>query len=365
MVEITCDNGKIFSTFVSGSNHAIVWERNLKTRFHGSLWLETLDVRAVGSDTDYAQTVVEGALAWVLSPGQYEAVSHAASSGRGSSGFMQSSFGGRSSLGGPARAFLASSSFKIARPWSSFHVASAKPTKTGRTTTRNTGTIDKNEEVTSSGFGGGNRPGALFEGSGLRLEDGRMSSGVTDTPVAGGSASGGGAVGATGMVESGGASLSSSILQSNVRENHPVRVVFQEYADRSEEIPQGIVCSKTPGQKQDFYTAKGGRIKRFNCGWPALGKVKNNESEIEGRRNGQILGLQRRASLRKRQMLVQEGSGTGGNNSLRDGQSRGICLQILQAAGNVHWAVLREEIPNRGGRSVYTRAFCAAQSRLV
>jgi hypothetical protein len=66
-------------------------------------------------------------------------------------------------------------------------------------------------------WGGGSRPGALFEGSGLRSEDGHMSSGVTDTPVAGGSASGGGAVGATGMAESGGASLSSSVLQSNVR----------------------------------------------------------------------------------------------------------------------------------------------------
>jgi hypothetical protein len=230
-------------------------------------------VRAVGSDTDHAQTIVEGALAWVLSPGQYEAVSHAASSGRGSSGFMRSSFGARSSLGGPARAFLASSSFKTARPGSSFHVASAQPTKTGRTTSCNPRRIDENEEVTSSGLGGGSRPGALFEGSGLRSEDGHMSNGVTDTPVPGGSASGGGAVGATGMAESGGASLSSSVLQSNVRENHPMRVVFQEYADRSEEIPRGIVCSKTARRKQDFHTAKGGGIKRFDCDWPAWGKV--------------------------------------------------------------------------------------------
>jgi hypothetical protein len=195
-------------------------------------------VRAVGSDANYAQTMVEGALAWVFPPGQYEAVSHAASSGRDSSGFMRSSFGARSSLGGPTRAFSASSSFKTARPGSTFHVASAQPTKTGRTTSCNPGRIDENEEVTSSGLGGGNCPGALFEGSGLRSEDGHMSNGVTDTPVAGGSASGGGAVGATGMAESGGASLSSSVLRSNVRENHPVRVVSQEYADRLEEIPR-------------------------------------------------------------------------------------------------------------------------------
>jgi hypothetical protein len=201
-------------------------------------------VRAVDSDTDYAQTIVEGALAWVFPPGQFEAVSHAASSGRGSSGFMQSSFGARSSLDGPARAFLASSSFKTARLGSSFHVASAQPTKTGRTTSRNLGRIDENEEVTSSGLGAGNRPGALFEGSGLCSEDGHMSSGITDTPVACGFASGGGAVGATGMAESGGASLSSSALQSNVRENHPVRVVFQEYADRSEEIPRVLYIPK-------------------------------------------------------------------------------------------------------------------------
>jgi hypothetical protein len=110
--------------------------------------------------------------------------------------------------------------FKIACLGSSFHVASAQPTKTGRTTSRNPGRIDENEEVTSSALVGGSRPGVLFEGSGLRSEDCHMSSGVTDTPVAGGSASGGGAVGATGMAESGGASLSS------VRENHPVRVVF-------------------------------------------------------------------------------------------------------------------------------------------
>jgi hypothetical protein len=304
-------------------------------------------VRAVGSNTDYAQTIVEGALAWVLPPGQYKAVSHAASSGRGSFGFMRSSFGARSSLGGPVRAFLASSSFKTARHGSSFHVASAQPTKTGRTTSRNPGRIDENEEVTSSGLGGGSRHGALFEGSGLRSEDGHMSSGVTDTPVAGGSASGGGVVGATGMAESGGASLSSSVLQSNVRKNHPVRVVFQEYADRSEKIPMVLYVPKQLDGNKIFIRPKGG-IKRFDCGWPALGKVQNNESNIEGRRDNQILGLQRRALLRKRQMLVQEGSRTGGNNSLRDGQSRGICLQILQAAGNVHWAVETGPIMTHG-----------------
>jgi hypothetical protein len=239
-------------------------------------------VRAVGSDTDYAQTIVEGALAWVLPPGQYEAVSHDASSGRGSSGFMRSFFGARSSLRGPARAFSASSSFETARPGSSFHVASAQPTKTGRTTSRNPGRINENEEVTSSALGGGSRPGALFEGSGLRSEDGHMNSGVTDTPVIGGSASGGGAVGATGMAESGGASLSSSVLQSNVQENHPVRVVFQEYADRSEEIPRVSYVPKQLDRNKIFIRPKEAGLRDSIAAGPHWGKCKTTNLKLKG-----------------------------------------------------------------------------------
>jgi hypothetical protein len=59
-VKNTCDNGKLFTTFVSGSDCAIIWDRNLKSRFHGPLWLGTLDIRKVGSDTDFGQTVMEG-----------------------------------------------------------------------------------------------------------------------------------------------------------------------------------------------------------------------------------------------------------------------------------------------------------------
>jgi hypothetical protein len=112
-VEITCDNGKMFSTFVSGSDCAIIWDRNLKSRFHGALWLGTLDIRKVGCDTDFGQTLMEGALAWVLPPGQYEANLHAASVGRGGSSgqHARSSFGG-----GPSRVFSTTSSFRTGRP---------------------------------------------------------------------------------------------------------------------------------------------------------------------------------------------------------------------------------------------------------
>jgi hypothetical protein len=54
----------------------------------------------VGCDTDFGQTLMEGALAGVLPPGQYEAISHAASVGRG----------------GPSRVFSTTSSFRPARP---------------------------------------------------------------------------------------------------------------------------------------------------------------------------------------------------------------------------------------------------------
>jgi hypothetical protein len=75
--------------------------------------LGTLDIRKVGSDTDFGQTMMEGALAWVLPPGQYEAILHAASVGCGGSLGQHaiSSFGG-----GPSRVFLTTSSFRTARP---------------------------------------------------------------------------------------------------------------------------------------------------------------------------------------------------------------------------------------------------------
>jgi hypothetical protein len=111
-VEITCNNGKLFTTFVSGSDCAIIWDRNLKSRSHGPLWLGTLDIGKVGSNTDFGQTVMEGALAWVLPPDQYEAILHAASVGRGGS----LGHNARLSFGrGPPRV-VSTSSFKTARP---------------------------------------------------------------------------------------------------------------------------------------------------------------------------------------------------------------------------------------------------------
>jgi hypothetical protein len=103
----------MFSTFVLGSDCAIIWDRNLKSRFHGALWLGTLDIRKVGSDTDFGQTMMEGALAWVLPPGQYEAISHAASVGRGGSLGQHARF---SFGGGPSWVFSTISSFGTARP---------------------------------------------------------------------------------------------------------------------------------------------------------------------------------------------------------------------------------------------------------
>jgi hypothetical protein len=299
-VEITCDNGKIYSTFLSGSDHAIVWGRNLKARFHGSLWLGTLDVKAVGSKTGYAQTVVEGALAWVLPAGQYEAVSHAASTGEGSSGFMRSSFGARSSLGGPSRAFTANSAFKTARQGLSVHVASAQPAKTGRTAGRIPVRIDENEEVTSS-MGGGDLPEAdarLEVGSGLsgaghqseaglsgagrQSEEGHMSSGLTDTPAVGGSVRRDDAVaGARGAVESGGTSFSSSVLRSNVGEKHPVRVVFQEYADRREAIPRVPYVPKQLDGNKIFVRPKGAGLRDSIAAGPHWGKCKTTNMRLK------------------------------------------------------------------------------------
>jgi hypothetical protein len=130
-VEITRDNDKLFTTFVSGSACAIIWDRNLKTRFHGPLWLGTLDIRKVGSDTDFGQTVMEGAMAWVLLPVQYDAILHAASVGRGGS----SGHNARLSFGGGLSRVVLTSSFKTARSGLSVsdHVVTNRPANTERT----------------------------------------------------------------------------------------------------------------------------------------------------------------------------------------------------------------------------------------
>jgi hypothetical protein len=247
-VEITCDNGKMFTTFVSGSDCAIIRDRNLKSRFHGSLWLGTLDIRKVGSDTDFGQTVMEGALAWVLLPGQYEAISHAASVGRGGSSGHNArlSFGG-----GPSRVFL-TSSFKTARPGLSVsaHHVTNRPATSERTfrvspSARPVRQENDNDEVSSAvmnSAAGGNH------GAGMPSPATTPSfQGPVTEPMSVGRAISADEEGKSGVSSDGGLGAASekeiasliqdSVLKGSFRANHPLRMVMEENRKRGEEVP--------------------------------------------------------------------------------------------------------------------------------
>lgn len=72
VVEITCDNGKVYSTIcVDGT--AMVFERTLKSRFHNALWKGSFDIKEVGADCDWSPRIFNNQLCWTLPPAQYEA----------------------------------------------------------------------------------------------------------------------------------------------------------------------------------------------------------------------------------------------------------------------------------------------------
>jgi hypothetical protein len=240
-VEITCDNGKLFTTFVSGSDCAIIWDRNLKSRFHGPLWLGTLDIRKVGSDTDFGQTMMERALAWVLPPGQYEAISPAASVGRGGS----SGHNARLSFGGGPSRVVSISSFKTARPGLSVsdHLVTNRPANIKRTfressSARPVRQENDNDEVSSAVM----KPAAEDNSEavlGVRqpvtgpVSIGRAIS--TDGEGKSGVSSDGGLGAASGRGIA--SSIQDSVLKGSFRANHPLRMVMEEYKKRGEEVP--------------------------------------------------------------------------------------------------------------------------------
>jgi hypothetical protein len=201
----------------------------------------TLDIRKVGSDTDFGQTVMEGALAWVLSPGQYEVISHAASVGRGgSSGHnAQLSFGG-----GPSRVVL-TDSFKTARPGLSVsgHLVTNRPANTERTfkespSARPVRQENNNDEVSSAVM----KPAAADNSEavlGVREPvTGRVSIGraiSTDEEWKSGVSSDGGLGAASGRGIA--SSIQDSVLKGSFRANHPLRMVMEKYKKRGEEVP--------------------------------------------------------------------------------------------------------------------------------
>lgn len=72
VVEITCDNGKVFSTICMDGT-AMVFERTLKSRFHNALWKGSFDIREVGADCDWSPRIFNNQLCWTLPAAQYEA----------------------------------------------------------------------------------------------------------------------------------------------------------------------------------------------------------------------------------------------------------------------------------------------------
>jgi hypothetical protein len=203
----------------------------------------------VGSDTDFGQTVMEGALAWVLPPGQYEAISHAASVGRGES----SGHNARLSFGeGPSRVF-STSSFKTARPGLSVsaHLVTNRPATTERTfrvspSARPVRQENDNDEVSS----------AVINSAAARdnLEAGMPSPATTPSfqgpvtePMSVGRAISADEEGKSGVSSDGGlgaasgkgiaSSIQDSVLKGSFRANHPLRMVMEEYMKRGEEVP--------------------------------------------------------------------------------------------------------------------------------
>jgi hypothetical protein len=202
----------------------------------------------VGSDTDFGQTMMEGALAWVLPPAQYEAILHAASVGRGGSSgqHARSSFGG-----GLSRVFSTTSPFGTARPrLSEFgRLETVWPAITERTlrvpsTARPARQENDGDEVSSAvmkqsaqddpkpenrsstmtPISQERRTGSAVDGRALAEEEGK--SGVSSE---------GGQRPATGKGIA--FSIQDSVLKGNVRANHPLRMVMEEYRKRGEEVP--------------------------------------------------------------------------------------------------------------------------------
>jgi hypothetical protein len=194
--------------------------------------------------------MMEGALAWVLPPGQYEAILHAASVGRGGSlgQHAKSSF-----RGGPSRVFSTTSSFRTARPRlsESGRLETVWPAITERTlrvpsTARPARQKNDGDEVSSAVMKQSARdnpepenrsptttPISHQERQTGSAVDGRAS--LAEEEGKSGVSSEGGQGLATGKGIA--ASIQDSILKGNVRANHPLRIVMEEYRKRGEEVP--------------------------------------------------------------------------------------------------------------------------------
>jgi hypothetical protein len=212
--------------------------------------LGTLDIRKVGCDTDFGQTLMEGALAWVLPPGQYEAISHAASVGRGGSSGQHA----RSSFrGGPSRVFSTTSSFRTARPGlsESGRLETIRPAITERTlrvpsAARSARQENDGDEVSSAVMKPAVRDNPEPENQSPTTapisQEARTMSAVDGRALFAEEEGKSGVSSERGLAPATGKGIASSIqdsgvLKGNVRANHPLRMVMEEYRKRGEEVP--------------------------------------------------------------------------------------------------------------------------------